>query len=286
MAGPRGLLSSVSAAAAGVVLLAAFNFNPSQTGAPPKRTGAPGDGTGAPGNSGTCSDVGCHNSFALNSGSGSLTVNAPGNYTPGETIAITVSVAQSGASRFGFEITAKDASGNHQGSWVVGDHTRKTIGNSRYLTHSTTTESEWTFGWQTPTEPVDVTFYVAGSAADGKLDADGDHIYTTTHAISAGTSSAVENEQPARSFEVLSAYPNPVHDRTTLRLRLEAPSEISIRVMRIDGKEVLSGDRGSRPAGDHEFDLDFTGLASGIYVVEARVGGERQTKLLTVINAR
>src|SRR5207249_8655300 len=70
----------------------AFSFGP-----PASNTGAPGEGT--------CNS--CHDSFALNSGGGSVTITGlPQKYTPGMRYDITVTVAKSDRSRWGFQITA------------------------------------------------------------------------------------------------------------------------------------------------------------------------------------
>ncbi|NNE34989.1 MAG: T9SS type A sorting domain-containing protein [Rhodothermales bacterium] len=269
-----------------VVALTAFATIPSQSGAPPERTGAPGDGTGAPGQSGTCSDVGCHNSFDLNSGPGSVTINSPAMYVPGETVAIQVSVAQANVTKFGFEITAKDDSGAHIGSWVLGPNTRRTIGNSNYLTHSVITESEWTFGWQSPIDPVNVTFYAAGNAADGKVDAAGDYVYTTSKPIVPNTVAGVDELKEADAFEILSVYPNPSQHQTTVLLNLAKLEEASVSVYDLNGRRIANENFGSLAPGRHELAVNLGNLPSGLYAMRVRVGNETRSRPLTVVQSQ
>lgn len=269
-----------------VVVLAAFAASPSQTGAPPQRTGAPGDGNGQPGNTGTCSDVGCHNTFAVNSGPGSVSINAPDTYVPGETVMITVSMEQSGINRFGFEISAKNAEGAHVGSWVLGPNTRKTIGNSNYLTHSVITESSWTFGWASPIDPQDVTFYVGGNAADGKFDAANDHVYTTSKAIEPHAPASVEDETPNDSFRILSTYPNPVQTSATVVVDLSSPEVTSATVVDLRGRVVAETDFGTLTPGHHELQIDVSSMPSGFYVLRLQSGDNAQSRSITVLNAR
>src|SRR3974390_1248123 len=68
--------------------------------------GAPIAETGAPGET-TC--VGCHTSFALNSGAGSLALSfsSGSTYTPGTPVTITITLSDPNAMRWGFEITAR-----------------------------------------------------------------------------------------------------------------------------------------------------------------------------------
>src|SRR5262245_4852449 len=61
----------------------------------------------------TCNQSGCHNSFALNSGNGSVNVTGlPAEWTAGQTYPITVTVA--GGARYGFQFSAVRNTGNAQ----------------------------------------------------------------------------------------------------------------------------------------------------------------------------
>src|SRR5262249_17828832 len=66
--------------------------------------GPPAGHTGAPGEQ-TC--VVCHSSFPLNSGTGTVTINTPSSYQPGQTYQITVQDQTTDQSRrrWGFQLT-------------------------------------------------------------------------------------------------------------------------------------------------------------------------------------
>lgn len=149
----------------------------------------PEDGrTGAPGEL-TCHD-GCHNTFPLNSGTGSLTLTGlPGNYNLGQTYQITVNLSHPTQTRWGFELTVLDSSGNMAGTLVVTDsiHTQfSQSGGKQYVKHTFDgtfagqfNGANWTFNWIAPTANVGlVTFYVAGNAANNNGFNTGDRIYT------------------------------------------------------------------------------------------------------------
>ena len=97
--------------------------------------------TGAPGES-TCAMSLCHNSFILNEGDGSLTIIAPSQFFPSDTIDIDIKLEDPGQSRWGFEITALDSGNNPAGDLIVvnSSRTQKSTGGAffrQYIKHTT-----------------------------------------------------------------------------------------------------------------------------------------------------
>ena len=89
------------------------------------------DATGSPFDSNQNSCRQCHTTFALNSGTGSVSIDAPTSYYPGESYSVTVTVEQSTPvpTKYGFQAlplrdnnnaggTLTTSSG--QGSWTSG----------------------------------------------------------------------------------------------------------------------------------------------------------------------
>jgi hypothetical protein len=125
-------------------------------------------------------------------------VLAPGTYTPGQTYAIGVGVDGPGAARYGFELTALDASNLMAGTFTnLTDSTGSQSGGGRFYENQVTTPKDgtfagspdggaWVFAWTAPPQGTGtVTFYAAGVAANNDNGADsGDQTYTAT-AISA-----------------------------------------------------------------------------------------------------
>jgi hypothetical protein len=167
-----------------------------QAGPPTQRTGAPQEQT--------CAISGCHTSFAVNSGTGTLTLTGlpASGYTEGQQINLTVTLNQSSRSLFGFSLTALDSQGRRAGTITVTDSSRTLLqtsvvnGNLRqYISHNFggsipngTNQGSWTFRWTAPaTSTGTVTFYFAGNAANGSGSEIGDFIYTKTATVAPGT---------------------------------------------------------------------------------------------------
>jgi hypothetical protein len=153
--------------------------------------GPPNGVTGAPGE-GTCAN--CHGN--LNTGSGSVGLTLPGEYTPGDTVSVAIALQQTGQQRWGFEITVLNYINMPAGNLMVTDAARTQLsiaGNGRqYVKHTSTGTDNgvlnvapgWSLKWASPASPAGpVTFYVAGNAANGNGSSSGDFIYTTSQVL-------------------------------------------------------------------------------------------------------
>jgi hypothetical protein len=163
--------------------------------------GPPAGFTGAPGEE-TC--VVCHSSFALDSGTGTVTINTPNSYQPGQTYQITVQDQTTDQSRrrWGFQMTvltgANAKAGQLQGTSLTNLLTNDGPGFSRdYIEHNLQGTfpgqrggAMWTFPWIAPSTDVGpVTFYVATNMANGDGNLTGDFIFTQTKTIPASSAS-------------------------------------------------------------------------------------------------
>jgi uncharacterized protein (TIGR03437 family) len=171
-------------------------FGSTAPGPPIQRTGAPLEGT--------C--TGCHYTYqpANSNPNGSVRLSGlPAFYQPGLTYAVTVTVSLQSARRWGFEVTAVDRNGS---STTVGNlalnnqiTTARQTGNIApgqdriYISHSpggtspgTMGPHSWSFNWTAPQATAgDVTFYVAGNAADDGQTPEYDYIFTTLAEVKA-----------------------------------------------------------------------------------------------------
>ena len=242
----------------------------------------------------TCASGGCHDSFELNSGTGSVTIDAPATVQPGETVTITVSVDNTtppapGAERQqGFEASVRDQAG---GSGVgVGDititdpdHTRVPFdGDASYVTHSSggLGETSWSFDWTAPTDAATATIFAAGNAANGGDGSLGDYIYTTTRSIAVLVDA--EDGPDARGFSLDAPYPNPARGVSTTAVTLAAPATVTARIVDGRGRTVREIATAERRAGAHDLALDVRGLAAGTYFVVVEADGARRTQPLVV----
>ncbi len=150
----------------------------------------------------TCTS--CHSSYALNAGSGSIAIthNIPtSGYVPGTTYAISVTVAQTGFSLFGFGFEALTSSNTSAGTITVTNTTKMkltTAGNGRVnITHKTnggsgTSPVAFTFNWTAPaTNLGTISFFAAGDACNNNGNEFGDYVYSTSLTISPSNSNAI-----------------------------------------------------------------------------------------------
>jgi uncharacterized protein (TIGR03437 family) len=155
----------------------------SSSGPPTSHTGAPGEQT--------CGTASCHNGGAPG-GTLTLTGLPPIGYVPNEPYDVTVTLAQAGRARFGFQMTVIDSQGRAAGTWdnlepgrinidigFVGAIRRFYPGHKEAGTIPTGAgQSTWVLRWIAPAQNIGpVTFYVAGNAANGNSATSGDSIY-------------------------------------------------------------------------------------------------------------
>jgi hypothetical protein len=171
-----GASAILSAAGAG-----AYSFGP-----PNARTGAPGEST--------CNSASCHNSFALNSGTGRVAIDAPLTYARGHTYTIFVDVEHPDRIRWGFELTALGPSNQRAGTLAAIDanaQVSSVAGGRQYIKHTSVGTAlgqlegnTWIFTWRAPDPEIgDVRFFAAGNAANGNGTQLGDSIYTTVATV-------------------------------------------------------------------------------------------------------
>lgn len=170
----------------------------SSSGPLPAHAGAPGEQT--------C--VACHSSFPLNSGGGNFKItNLPKIYFPNQEIQIAVTLTDSHAQLYGFQMTAIDAEGRQAGDFVlpsqnpfpvqiiggmVGSFPRSYIEHTANgITPTQANSRSWTFGWRAPGVRIGrVRFFAAGNAAEGGGDTRDDYVYATNEWVRAGAAAA------------------------------------------------------------------------------------------------
>jgi hypothetical protein len=157
-------------------------------GPPPAATNAPGEIA--------CQASRCHVQYPLNSGPGVLEVTGiPKHYQPGKRYPLTISLAQKGQQRWGFQLTALDSAHQPAGEVVVSnaEHTQLKSeampdkSERHYIEHTVggtfpgtpNGPVVWEVIWQAPDEVIGpICFYTAGNAADFNKKPWGDYIYT------------------------------------------------------------------------------------------------------------
>jgi len=176
----------------GVLMVLAYSSGP-----PNGMTGAPGEGL--------CTS--CHSGGTRN-GTPFFSPTIPVN--PGDTVLFTVKLVDPDARRWGFELTLVDPSGVTVGTFELLDATRtqmSTQSGRTYVKHTSQgtfagqgDSVSWNFLWIAPSNPVNVTVYIAYNGADGNGAPSGDAIYALSVPIQV---TAVQEKPHARKLQVV-----------------------------------------------------------------------------------
>ena len=238
--------------------------------------------TGSPGDMGrTC--TACHVGADLVTTydlSLNVTTNIPqGGYVKGTTYQITITpTASSGATEFGFQITAENALASKVGVFTSTDANTWTDFLGKYLTHTFVGHehiTNWTFNWTAPATDVgDVTFYIAGVAGvenvSGGTTTIGTEMKLATYHV--GGVLGI-NEAQLLNF---SMFPNPSDGQVTLQLPSDA-NQAKVRIFDYLGKTLLQ-----KSINKSNNTLDISNLTAGIYFVRIQTDSKVGTKKLIV----
>ena len=168
----------------------------------PRSTGAP-----FPGET-SCAKSGCHDSSLANAGPGSVAVLINGSpaseflYTPGETVPVTVRVADPAAGRWGFQLSTRPPDGCTQaGTLAPADGDVSIISDAgmfspcalstiAFAVHNVAkfgpSEATFLVNWTAPDSDIGpIVFAAAGNAANGNTTRFGDNIYTVQETVEA-----------------------------------------------------------------------------------------------------
>jgi hypothetical protein len=144
----------------------------------------------------------CHFDNPPNAPGGTLRIEGvPSTYTPGRRYALTISVARPGLTHGGFELASRFSAGpqaGRQAGTLTGldartrviqspDHAVQYIQHTRAGAEAAAGEARWRVEWIAPDRGQgDVTFHVAGNAANGDESPLGDFIYTASRSAHEG----------------------------------------------------------------------------------------------------
>ncbi len=255
-----------------------------------------GDSTRAPIKQGTftylstfsgCEVTGCHSGNDVNDPSGllQLVTDIPSSgWTEGETYQLTVKLAHPGKDVFGFKITSwGDADSASIGSFSttdtllqvtssgIFDFTQTQVGQLQYVTHTSNPgsvtspeigEKRWTFNWTAPdVKDQNISFFIAGNAANGNGQITGDYVYYKTVTIG-GNGGPMTSLDVAEPFGQVALYPNPVKDVLTIN----APNHnnhLQVRIYSINGQLKYSAAMGK----NSNLQASMQDYAAGLYFV-------------------
>jgi hypothetical protein len=178
------------------LLIALLSISISVASAMAYSSGPPNGSAGNPPNNNNCTQ--CHTTYPVNFGNGSLSLTGlpVGGYQSNTTYHLTLTLQDPGQTRWGFELTPIYQSGVsylQAGEMTVTqttytqlavltgtapDYLKQTSAGTFAGTAGPTT---WQFDWTSPNTSVgNITFYIAGAAANNDTRNTGDYIYTTS----------------------------------------------------------------------------------------------------------
>ncbi|NJL74447.1 MAG: T9SS type A sorting domain-containing protein [Saprospiraceae bacterium] len=113
---------------------------------------------------------------------------------------------------------------------------------------------------------------------------------TFTAKIGGCTASLAPTIVEARTEEIkasvqenLVIYPNPLSESTTIAYELVNPTEVSVLVMDVKGKQVANlVNNAKQDAGTYYVNFDASNLTSGLYIVIVRTGDKVMTEKISV----
>lgn len=234
--------------------------------------------TAAPGES---SCVACHADFEPNSGTGNvLLTGLPKNYLPGQAIPLTVTLNQSDAVIYGFQLTAIDRNGGWVGTYTIPPQMPPQLQlntgfinniERRYLSHTIdgTTSTvfgtkSWSFTWNAPSQRVGkIDLYVAANAANSDGGPGGDYIYTTSRTSLSGSAISNFDTDAKSDFAVFRPSTGVWYSLNSTDGGFQAVQ------FGQDGDQIVPGDYD----GDGKTDFAVWRPSTGVWYVQQSTGG-------------
>lgn len=241
--------------------------------------------TGAPGEN-TCV-TNCHNTFALNSGSGSVVLGSTNmvnwTYVPGTTYHMTATVSLPGSILFGIGVECLTPAGTNAGQLNITDPASTGIKNAIVLGNSRRNvvhtlgggagngSKVFEFDWVAPSTNIGpVTFYFAGNASNNNGQDSGDRIYNGSQVVNPAVVTGVDELSTGGG---LLMYPNPVADQLRLDYAMEDAARVEVTLLDLTGRAVASLVSATRQPGRHsEVIGGMDRFPAGTYVLLACMG--------------
>jgi hypothetical protein len=246
--------------------------------------------TGSPGESNCTS---CHNSFPLNSGTGSVYMTSNivnSQYALGQTYTINVVVKQVGLGLFGFGTEILNGV-NNAGTLVITNAAKtqiktRTVGGivRNNVVHQldgglAADSAVFTFDWTAPATNIgNITIYYAGICADADGSESGDYVHVDSlnlTPLNTGINEISNNLS-------LSVYPNPVTDVLNMKYHLAKQSAVKAELISTDGKVSHLLFNETELSGNISKSVNLpVGLSKGLYVL--RINSEQGTVVRKIL---
>jgi len=226
------------------------------------------DYTGSPADGGlTCTT--CHSDNAVNTGGGSVTISTlpamTTEYSPLTEYTVSVTVAKTGQGAFGYGFEALKSNNTAAGTLTsINGGSQTMTGNGPInMVHNGsgigTGTFTFTFKWTAPAVGTGaVTFYAAGNACNDDSGTGGDFVYTTSLALTEGTSTVgIANVSNAE----LMVYPNPAANN--ISIRNVANENLNVVMYDLAGREALN----TKDISNMNNEISVLNIANGTYIL-------------------
>lgn len=247
--------------------------------------------TGSPGES-SCGS--CHGGGS--SSAASIVISSvPGftnnEYIPGTTYTISIDVAATSFTSFGFgcEIL-NDQAANAGVMQNAGAGVKFLVSGSRTNAVHTVRKNglsntvNFKFEWVAPAVGDTATIYVAANAVNGNNSTSGDYpIPPVLLQLNAYQQPVGIRETRNTALAYMTLYPNPATNLSGISYALTQTQEISIQLMDLNGRLLKTLVQQQETPGAHSHILDLQGIAPGLYFVKLSGNNEKLSqKIITV----
>ena len=90
------------------------------------------------------------------------------------------------------------------------------------------------------------------------------------------------DEEVANNFTIGQNVPNPFNNNTVIEYTLTESANVSVKVVDMAGREVMTMNPGNQAAGDHKISIDGSTFNAGTYFYTFTVGNKQVTKRMVV----
>ena len=109
-------------------------------------------------------------------------------------------------------------------------------------------------------------------------------VYVGIYSTEGGGTVAVDNENIGpNKFSLEQNYPNPFNPKTKINFNLNKSGDVVLDLFDIRGAKIQSLVNKHHEAGSHEFTLDGSSLASGVYFYSLTLNGNTKTRKLALM---
>lgn len=204
-------------------------------------------------------------------------------YVPGQNYTITVDLAATSFSLFGFGCEILNSNNANSGSMHTAGTGVKFLnaGSRKNAVHtapkSGTGSVSFSFEWTAPSDGDVAKFYVAGNAVNGNSNTSLDFPITpvSLEVNPAPATEPVGIREQSSALSRVTVYPNPASDLTQISFYLNQPQTTQVELIEMNGRLVRNFESREQRPGLHTQTLDLHGVASGIYFIRISANGQK-----------